>query len=160
MNPEWLHPVYQRSQAAHNDLTMVKAREVMVKTRTEMINFVRATYSDRTPSGPMVCPSASMKRAPHSLQTGGCFWRWLSGGDSLRSGGGLRDTAQTTIAGVDPAAPGAQTAALFHGFTEWDMRVVDHERLLLHDHSSREWARQASEMWACGESFFIVFSTE
>ena len=43
MNPEWLHPVYQRSQAAHNDLTMVKAREVMVKTRTEMINFVRGT---------------------------------------------------------------------------------------------------------------------
>jgi transposase len=43
MNPEWLHPVYQRSQGAHNDLTMVKAREVMVKMRTEMINFVRGT---------------------------------------------------------------------------------------------------------------------
>lgn len=43
MNPEWLHPVYQRSQGAHNDLTVVKAREVLIKTRTEMINFVRGT---------------------------------------------------------------------------------------------------------------------
>lgn len=43
MNPEWLHPVYLRSQEAHADLTMVKAREVLIKARTEMINFVRGT---------------------------------------------------------------------------------------------------------------------
>lgn len=43
MNVEWLHPVYQRSQEAHSDLLLVRAREALVETRTALINHVRGT---------------------------------------------------------------------------------------------------------------------
>lgn len=40
---EWLHPVYQRSQEAHNDLVIVRSREALVEARTGLINQVRGT---------------------------------------------------------------------------------------------------------------------
>src|SRR5262249_27679734 len=40
---EWLHPVYQRSQEAHNDLVIVRSRETLMETRTALINQVRGT---------------------------------------------------------------------------------------------------------------------
>jgi transposase len=47
---DWLHPVYQRSQEAHNDLAVVRSREMLVETRTGLINHVRGmvkTYGCR-----------------------------------------------------------------------------------------------------------------
>ena len=43
MNVDWLHPVYQRSQDAHSDLLLTRAREALVETRTALINHVRGT---------------------------------------------------------------------------------------------------------------------
>jgi len=43
MNVEWLHPVYQRSQDAHCDLLLARAREALVETRTALINHVRGS---------------------------------------------------------------------------------------------------------------------
>jgi transposase len=43
MNVEWLHPVYQRSQEAHSDLLLVRARQALVEARTALINQVRGT---------------------------------------------------------------------------------------------------------------------
>ena len=43
MNVDWLHPVYQRSQATHSDLLLVRSREALVETRTALINHVRGT---------------------------------------------------------------------------------------------------------------------
>jgi transposase len=38
---DWLYPVYQRREATYRDLMMVRAREVLVETRTALINHVR-----------------------------------------------------------------------------------------------------------------------
>lgn len=38
---DWLHPVYQRSEATHRDLMMVRSRQILVETRTALINHVR-----------------------------------------------------------------------------------------------------------------------
>ncbi|MGH7869471.1 MAG: IS110 family transposase, partial [Candidatus Dormibacteraceae bacterium] len=38
---EWLHPVYQRSEAVHRDLMVVRARQALVEVRTGLINHVR-----------------------------------------------------------------------------------------------------------------------
>src|SRR5260370_6823232 len=43
MNVEWLHPVYVRSQEAHCDLLLARAREALVETRTALINHVRGS---------------------------------------------------------------------------------------------------------------------
>jgi transposase len=43
MNVDWLHPVYQRSQATHCDLLLIRSREALVETRTALINHVRGT---------------------------------------------------------------------------------------------------------------------
>jgi transposase len=43
VNVDWLHPVYQRSQATHSDLLLVRSREALVETRTSLINHVRGT---------------------------------------------------------------------------------------------------------------------
>jgi transposase len=40
---EWLHPVYQRREGTYRELMMVRAREVLVETRTALINHVRGT---------------------------------------------------------------------------------------------------------------------
>jgi len=41
MNVDWLHPVYVRSQEAHCDLLLARSRELLVETRTGLINHVR-----------------------------------------------------------------------------------------------------------------------
>lgn len=41
VSADWLHPVYQRKQEAHNDLLIVRAREALVEVRTGLINHVR-----------------------------------------------------------------------------------------------------------------------
>jgi transposase len=38
---EWLYPVYRRSESVQRDLTMVRAREALMETRTGLINHVR-----------------------------------------------------------------------------------------------------------------------
>jgi transposase len=43
MNVDWLHPVYLRSQDAHCDLLLARARELLVETRTGLINHVRGS---------------------------------------------------------------------------------------------------------------------
>ena len=43
VNVDWLHPVYQRSQATHSDLLLIRSREALVETRTALINHVRGT---------------------------------------------------------------------------------------------------------------------
>jgi transposase len=43
MNVDWLHPVHVRSQDTHSDLALVRARELLVETRTALINHVRGT---------------------------------------------------------------------------------------------------------------------
>jgi transposase len=43
VNVDWLHPVYQRSQATHSDLLVVRCREALVEARTGLINHVRGT---------------------------------------------------------------------------------------------------------------------
>ena len=43
VNADWLHPVYQRSQATHSDLLLIRCREALVETRTALINHVRGT---------------------------------------------------------------------------------------------------------------------
>ncbi len=43
MDVDWLHPVYQRSQAAHSDLLLVRARQALVDARTALINHVRGS---------------------------------------------------------------------------------------------------------------------
>ncbi len=40
---DWLHPVYQRSGETKAELTLVRAREMMIATRTALINHVRGT---------------------------------------------------------------------------------------------------------------------
>jgi transposase len=40
---DWVHPVYQRNQEAHNDLVVVRSREALVQARTALINQVRGT---------------------------------------------------------------------------------------------------------------------
>jgi transposase len=43
LDGNWLHPVYQRSQATHSDLLVIRSREALVETRTALINHVRGT---------------------------------------------------------------------------------------------------------------------
>jgi len=43
VNVDWLHPVYQRSEATHSDLLIIRSREALVATRTALINHVRGT---------------------------------------------------------------------------------------------------------------------
>jgi transposase len=40
-NVAWLHPVYQRSEATHKDLMLVRARAALVATRVDLVNHVR-----------------------------------------------------------------------------------------------------------------------
>jgi transposase len=42
-DPELLSPVHHRSRSAHMDLTLLKARDALVRCRTSLINFVRGT---------------------------------------------------------------------------------------------------------------------
>ena len=43
MSVDWLHPVRLRSQQAHCDLTVLRAREALVAARTGLINCMRGT---------------------------------------------------------------------------------------------------------------------
>jgi len=43
MDVDWLHPVYQRSQDAHGDLLLARARQALVDGRTALINHVRGS---------------------------------------------------------------------------------------------------------------------
>ena len=40
--PRLLWPIHHRSESAHNDLEMIKARNMLVQTRTKLINHVRS----------------------------------------------------------------------------------------------------------------------
>ena len=42
-DPDLLSPVHHRSRLAHMDLALLKARDVLVRCRTSLINFVRGT---------------------------------------------------------------------------------------------------------------------
>jgi transposase len=41
LNVDWLHPVYQRSEQSHSDLTVLRAREALVETRTGLVCCIR-----------------------------------------------------------------------------------------------------------------------
>lgn len=42
LEPRLLWPIHHRSESAHNDLEMIKARNMLVQTRTKLINHVRS----------------------------------------------------------------------------------------------------------------------
>lgn len=58
---EWLHPVYQRRADTHLELTMVRARNLLVEQRTTLVNYIRGVAKSegvRLPS----CSSESVER--------------------------------------------------------------------------------------------------
>jgi transposase len=58
LEPRLLWPIHHRSQSAHNDLEIIKARDMLVQTRTKLINHVRSAVKangERLPT----CSAAS-----------------------------------------------------------------------------------------------------
>jgi transposase len=72
VNVDWLHPVYQRSQATHSDLLLVRSREALVETRTALINHVRGTVksfgSRLSQCGSEAFVEIGRKEIPEALQ--------------------------------------------------------------------------------------------
>ena len=72
VNMEWLHPVYQRSQATHIDLLLVRSREALVETRTALVNHIRGTVKSFgcrvSKCGTEVFVEIARKEIPEALQ--------------------------------------------------------------------------------------------
>jgi transposase len=62
-DPELLYPIRHRRQEAQRDLHVLKARDVLVRTRTKLINHVRATIKSFGARLPRVHPESFHKRA-------------------------------------------------------------------------------------------------
>lgn len=43
-DPKLLSPIIHRGEVAHKDLSMLKARDTLVRSRTNLVNFVRGTF--------------------------------------------------------------------------------------------------------------------
>jgi transposase len=69
---DWLHPVYQRSQATHSDLLIVRSREALVEARTALINHVRGTVKSFgcriRECGPEVFVAVALAEIPEALK--------------------------------------------------------------------------------------------
>jgi len=61
LDPALLHGIEHRSEEAHHDLAVVRAREVLVRTRTRLINHVRGAVKSAGQRVPR-CSSASFHR--------------------------------------------------------------------------------------------------
>lgn len=62
-DPKLLCPIHHRSRAAQMDLSVLKARDVMVRSRTRLIQFVRST----TKSAGQRLPSCSAEAFPRAV---------------------------------------------------------------------------------------------
>jgi len=62
LDPALLHGIEHRSEAAHHDLAVIRAREVLVRTRTRLINHVRGAVKSAGCRVPR-CSSASFHRS-------------------------------------------------------------------------------------------------
>jgi transposase len=67
-----LNPVYQRSQATHSDLLLIRSREALVEIRTALINHVRGTVksfgSRVSQCGSEAFAETARQEIPHPLQ--------------------------------------------------------------------------------------------
>jgi transposase len=69
---DWLYPVYQRRAETHRDLMMVRSRDLLVETRTSLINHVRGmakSYGCRLPvCGAEAFAEVAAKEMPAALK--------------------------------------------------------------------------------------------
>ena len=61
-DPQLLSPIRHRSRSAHMDLTIIKARDALVRCRTDLINFVRGTCKSAGTRLPSCSAEAFSKR--------------------------------------------------------------------------------------------------
>lgn len=62
-----LAPVHHRSRAAQRDLAVLKARDILVRNRTQLVNFVRGSMKPFGVRAPKCDPSALPKRVMEAL---------------------------------------------------------------------------------------------
>lgn len=71
-DPELLSPIKHRSLDAHTDLSVLKARDTLVRTRSSLVNAVRSmvkTFGERLPSGsPEAFPKKAASLIPEQLK--------------------------------------------------------------------------------------------
>ena len=70
LDPTLLHPIHHRSLSAQTDLSVLKGREMMVRTRTKLIAHIRGTTKSAGGRIPSCSPEVFHKRAPDQLPDG------------------------------------------------------------------------------------------
>jgi len=76
LEPRLLHRIFHRGEEAQCDLAMIKSRQMLVETRTKLVNHVRCIVKG-TGERIRSCSSASFhKRA--RIETPACLWEALS----------------------------------------------------------------------------------
>lgn len=72
LEPRFLWPIHHRNQKAQADLSVIKSRDMLVKSRTSLINHARGlakTIGERLPKCSAACfAKRAAKSAPHELQ--------------------------------------------------------------------------------------------
>lgn len=67
LEPRFLHPIQHRGEQAHADLETIKARHMLVRTRTKLVNHVRGTVKGLGHRIASCDPDAFARRAPSDI---------------------------------------------------------------------------------------------
>ena len=70
LDPALLHGIAHRSEDAHHDLAVIRAREVLVRTRTRLINHVRGAVKSAGHRVPRSSSAAFHRTAAEAIPTG------------------------------------------------------------------------------------------
>ncbi|HKI84503.1 MAG TPA: IS110 family transposase [Candidatus Krumholzibacteria bacterium] len=70
LDPALLHGIAHRSEEAHHDLAVIRAREVLVRTRTRLINHVRGAVKSAGHRVPRSSSAAFHRTAAEAIPTG------------------------------------------------------------------------------------------
>lgn len=76
LEPRLLHAIHHRGEQAQADLEMIKARDALVRTRTNLTNHVRGTVKSMGYRVPSCDPDSFARRAPESIPS--VMWDALS----------------------------------------------------------------------------------
>jgi transposase len=73
-DPKLLSPITHRARVAHRHLAVVKARDALVRSRTDLVNFVRGTLKTAGIALPK-CSTPAFGKAVRAMQLGDLLWQ-------------------------------------------------------------------------------------
>ena len=66
-DPQLMYPIHHRGEQAHNDLELIKGRDILIRVRTQMVNHIRGAVKSMGERIPKCSLECFHKKAPKNI---------------------------------------------------------------------------------------------